>query len=179
MKKFFFKVILIFSAVFLSSCDSTYTIRKNYLSSKYVLSNAATTVDPISVDVAYFKGLKVKTNYLKKFDLQNSVFDFNVKVIDRKAVGYGSYKIVSADNSFDILQGEFIYDCNFSKVYGSEINFLNDTKPEYFGKLLYRTPNWWVRAEVFIPEITNEKIALEFAFKEANEIPNEFSHNLW
>lgn len=178
MKKSISKFFLFLTSLFLCSCDTTSVVRKNYLSSKYKLTSAATINGQIN-DSAYFKQLGIKKNYINEFDVNNSIIDFNVKVENQKAVGYGSYNIVFKDPSINKLESNFIYECNFTKVYGEKINLVENTNPAYFGDMYYRKPNWWIRVELKVPEITSDYIVLEFTYSEANEVPPEFSHKLW
>lgn len=180
MKKLLFKFsVLLLSTCCFSSCSKTTIRRKNYLSGHYLLTDAATIKDGTPIYDPYFAKIKKIEKVKNKFDLNNSVFNFHVKVENGKAIGYGDYTIAAKENLFENITGNFEYYCKFTNVYGEALVMSEETKPEYFGRQQYRKPDWWFRTEIKIPEISSDIILLEFTFKEAFESPEEFNHQVW
>ena len=183
MKTKLFKVLPLFFIFCLSSCKEDVYTKRIYLASKYTLKYAAYIENYTpNIGVAYFKKLPIKENYINCFDLEKSIAEFNVKIIDGKPNGFANIKIFPKNNEFTPYDFDFDYNCNYSSIYGNDINYLNTDKkpiPEGLGVMVYRCPNWFIRFEMYIPELTNNKIIFEYQFIEDLGYPEEFTHNYW
>lgn len=180
MKKLLSKLILLFSStILLCSCQKTKSDYRNYLSGHYVLTNAASIKNGAGIDTPYFANVKKIKKYNDVFKLKESFIDLKIKMVDGKAVGYGNYSIQAAGDQFETLTGDFEYYCYFTDTYGNKLKMTDETKPAYFGRQYYFRDNWWVRTEVFIPEITEDTILLEFTVREKFPVPEEFTHNIY
>lgn len=180
MKKPLFKVAtLLATTICFTSCSRTTVMRKNYLSGNYVLSYAISIKPSTPLGEPYIKLIKKIDDCNSYFDFDSSFFNFHVKVVDGKAVGYGDYLIKSKTTLFEQKEGTFEYYCDYTNVYGNSLVMSEETKADYFGRQQYRRNNWWFRTEISIPEVTRDIILLEFTFKEAFDSPEEFNHHLW
>ena len=179
MKRIFKILSTTIFCLLLTSCERTTLDYRNYLSGHYVLSDAAIVDFETDMSTPYFKFIPCKENVKNRFNLTSSYIDLKVGVNEGKAYGFGDFKIESKSNEFSVFEGSFDYYCYYTSIYGNSLIMSDETKPDYFGRQNYRRNNWWVRTEIFINEISDKPILLEFIYTEGFEIPEEFNHKVW
>lgn len=170
---------LFFSVCLLTSCSGDVNSRKVFLSTGYKLVYAV-YIKGYEVDTtAYLKGKKFDENYIEFFDVENSKVEMRVDGTPR---GYGSFRLTAKENKFEQMNFEFEYYCQYTNNDGGKVYFTNVTsgvKPDAINVVMYRSPDWWVRMDIHIPEITDKKIILEFQKYVSYDVPEEFNHKIW
>ncbi|MCQ2975611.1 MAG: hypothetical protein MJ211_12490 [Bacteroidales bacterium] len=148
------------------------------MAAKYKLAYAGfNDTYQIASNPAHFKDIRVE-NCISLFDKDNCVVCYNVEVIDGIPHGFGYLDIKLNEPYSTSYHYDFDYRVLYDKTYGGEIVNLNDTKPAIFGKQVCRRRYWYVRAEMFLPDIDNRRIVAEFNVFEELPEPEEFNTNI-
>lgn len=169
---------VIFLTLFLTSCGVDQSSRSVFLSAKYKLTFAATISDYKLDMKPYFHTIPNQKDCISLFQKEESYFNFFTTIDNNgEPIGTGSYSITL--NNFNKYTGNFSYYGLYDGVYGGEVVFIDSSKPSFLSKCLFRVRYWWVRMEVFFPEISDSTIILEFQFLEQNLEPSEFDHKIW
>lgn len=178
-----FKIKTLLLPLLLCSCGNDSSERIVYLAAKYILTYAA-VVPNYTLDMSpYFTDFKYKegyVDYISYFDRQNSIFNIETKIDNNKQpFGVGTINIVFNNPSISSLADSYSYYCAYDGVYGGSIIMSNESKPSYIGGIMFRSRVWWVRMEAWLPEITEERLILEFEFSKLNDEPEVFNHKIW
>lgn len=176
MRKIF--PLLLVSAL-LSSCGSIDAKKRYiYLAAKYKLAYAGfNETYHVGSFPAHFKDIKVE-NCISIFDKENSIVCYNVEVKNGVPHGFGYLDIKLNEPYSTSYHYDFDYRVLYDTNYGGEIVNLHNTKPAIFGKQYCRRRYWFVRTEIFLPEVNNRRIVAEFTAFEELEEPSDFNTNV-
>ena len=166
----------------LTSCgNKDESKRVIFLSAKYVLASAAfnATYKP-TAEPAYFSKIPGSTNCKELFDLKNSYIIYNVKIVNDKPIGYGSFNISFADKTIEDKSCDYFeYEIDYDRVYGGIIKFINGYSFDFIGQQSCRNHYAWTRLICNFPEIEHGKrMVLEFYVIEQYEEPTEFNYSI-
>lgn len=177
MKKKIF--LLLIASTVLSSCGSIDAKHRYiYLAAKYKLKFAGYNDSyNVSTMPPYFKQIQVE-NCINLFDTENSIICYNVEVNNGVPHGFG-YLDLKLNAPYNTnYHYDFDYRVLYDKTYGGEVVYLNNTGPEIIGKQYCRNRYWFVRMEMFLPEVNNKRIIAEFNVCEELPEPTEFNTNI-
>lgn len=176
MKKIFLLLVASFA---LTSCHSSDAkSRYIYLAAKYRLQYAGfNETYKVSSNPPHFKDIKVE-DCMSLFDKENCIVCYNVEVNNGIPHGFGYLDIKLKEPYSTSYHYDFDYRILYDKTYGGEIVNLNGTKPDIFGKQFCRRRYWFVRTEIFLPEVSNRRIVAEFIVTEELPEPTDFNTNV-
>lgn len=164
----------------LSGCNQTDHLNRNgFLSCKYNITFACINTTYVMDMTAYPFPLKDSVDCITSFDKENTYADFYTEVINGVPRGYGSLNIAFTDSSTPGRHYDFDYYTWYDKCYGGDVVQTDETKIDCLGLQKYRMRYWWYRVELFLPEISDQRIIAEFHCTETHPEPADFDHVIY
>lgn len=180
MKRILLLLVSLFSLSSLSGCNNDDAHRYIYLACKFKLSQASiNTTYVVSDSPAYYKQIPGNTDCISCFNRDESFYTLNTKIIDGKAVGYGSVCIKTTTNEY---KADFNYNCIYNSVYGGQIVQTSDTQVSFLGKQIVRGRYQYVRMEAFLPDVSDKRLVIEFYCVEnleTDDVYNAFHNEVY